>query len=387
MADPVLKGDPGDQPGEAPRKVISLVWPQPRRSLGEWVGRNRRLLLLVVLPAIAAVAALSFYLAGGRYITTDNAYVGAQKVLITPDVSGKVAKIVVAEGQHVAAGTPLFEIDPVPFRLAVTQAEGKVAAARLDYDNLKTNLAATKQLIALARDTVAVRERDVERKSTLLTNHSGSALDADTAAANLAAARTQLEQLIQQEARMRNALLGYPDLPLAQYPSYAQAVAALDQAKRDLDHATVRAPIDGTVTQVDSIQLGRYVNAGSPVASVVDDANPWVDANPKETDITYLRIGQKVTLNVDTFPDMTFTGTVVAVSPGTGAQFAILPPQNAIGNWVKVVQRVPLRIKFDPGQDVSRLRSGMSVQIAIDTGRRRSLATLLGFASVAKDTP
>jgi membrane fusion protein (multidrug efflux system) len=127
----------------------------------------------------------------------------------------------------------------------------------------------------------------------------------------------------------------------------------------------------GTATQVDNIQLGRFVAAGTPVFSVIDDQAPWVDANPKETDITYLRVGQKVTLDIDSFPDHTFTGTVVAVSPGTGAQFSILPPQNATGNWVKIVQRVPVRIAFDKDEDTHLLRSGMSVNVEIDTGHSR----------------
>jgi membrane fusion protein, multidrug efflux system len=142
-------------------------------------------------------------------------------------------------------------------------------------------------------------------------------------------------------------LLGNPDLPLEQFPEYAQAKAVLDSAQRDFDHTIVRAPMSGTATQVDNIQLGRFVTAGTPVLSVIDDQAPWVDANPKETDITYLRVGQKATLSIDSFPDRTFTGTLVSVSPGTGAQFSILPPQNATGNWVKVVQRVPVRIAFD----------------------------------------
>jgi membrane fusion protein (multidrug efflux system) len=140
----------------------------------------------------------------------------------------------------------------------------------------------------------------------------------------------------------------------------------------------LRAPISGAATQVDAIQLGRFVTAGMPVFSVVDDTNPWVDANPKETDITYLRPGQKVTMDVDAFPNRTFRGTVATVSPGTGAQFAILPPQNASGNWVKVVQRVPVRIAFAPDQDTKDLRSGMSVNVEIDTGRSRSLGKLIG---------
>ena len=373
MADPALKApDPllkvVSRPGADRRKVSSVgVFKQ-----------YRRVILLIVLPLLAAVAGLTVYLMGGRYISTDNAYVGAQKVLITPDVAGKISRIDVIEGQHVEPGDLLFEIDPVPFQLAVTQAESRLAMVRTDFANLKTNLKSMGQLIQLARQMVELKENDVDRKSKLLATHMGSALDADTALATLATAKTQVEQLTQQEARIRNQLLGDPALPIEKYPAYRQAQAALDQAKRDLEHTILHAPISGRATQVDSIQLGRYVTAGTPVFSIVDDKNPWVDANPKETDITYLQLGQKASIYVDTFPGHAFHGTVIAVSPGTGAQFAILPPQNASGNWVKVVQRVPVRIAFEPSQDMSKLRSGMSVTVDIDTRRRRSLASLFG---------
>jgi membrane fusion protein (multidrug efflux system) len=157
-----------------------------------------------------------------------------------------------------------------------------------------------------------------------------------------------------------------------------QAAAALEQAQRDLSHTVLRAPIAGIATQVDAIQLGRFVNAGTPVFAVMDNKQLWVDANPKETDITYLQLGQKASIRVDTFPRHVFHGTVVAVSPGTGAQFAILPPQNASGNWVKVVQRVPVRIALDPNENVARLRAGMSATVDIDTRRRRTLGSLFG---------
>jgi membrane fusion protein (multidrug efflux system) len=145
-----------------------------------------------------------------------------------------------------------------------------------------------------------------------------------------------------------------------------------------LYHTELRAPIAGIATQVDAIQLGRFVNAGTPVFAVMDNKHLWVDANPKETDITYLQLGQKATIHVDTFSRQAFHGTVVAVSPGTGAQFAILPPQNASGNWVKVVQRVPVRIALDPNENVARLRAGMSATVDIDTRRRRTLGSLFG---------
>src|SRR5260370_33540535 len=157
----------------------------------------------------------------------------------------------------------------------------------------------------------------------------------------------QLELLKQQTSTAKNQLLGNPELPLDQFPPYAQAKAALDQAQRNLDHAVLRAPMSGTATQVDNIQLGRFVAAGTPILSVIDDSRPWVDANPKESDFTYVAVGQPVTVEVDAFPNHLFKGTVGSLSPGTGAQFAILPPQNATGNFVKVVQRGPARIYFD----------------------------------------
>src|SRR5262245_30080946 len=347
--------------------------------------KRLRFVLLVVVPLIAAAAGLSLYLAGGRYISTDNAYVGAQKVLITPDISGKISRVLVQEGQHVAAGDALFEIDAEPFRLALSQAQARLASARTDFANLTTNDQALGRLIDLAQKTVDLKQRDLDRKNALVANRSVSPADVDTSMTALVAAQNQLEQLKQQQADIRNQLIGNPDLPLAQFPPYAQAEAALNQAERDLAHTTLRAPIAGTATQVDNIQLGRYVAAGTPVLSVIDHAHPWVDANPKETDITYLQPGQEVTIDVDTFPHHTFHGTVAAISPGTGAQFAILPPQNASGNWVKVVQRVPVRIALDNNEDVSRLRAGMSATVNIDTGRRRSLASLLGLTSVAQE--
>ena len=342
-----------------------------------------RLVLLVVLPLIALAGGLYFYLQSGRYISTDNAYVGAQKVLITPDISGKIARVTVAEGQRVSAGDALIEIDPTPFRISVMQAEARLAGVRTEFANLKTNLASITRRIALARETVDLKQRDVERKTTLLSNRTGSQMDMDNALAAVVTAKTQVEQLEQQQEGIRNQLLGNADLPIEKFPPYAQAAAALDQAKRDLDHTILRAPIAGMATQVASIQMGRYVAAGTPVFSLIDDAKPWVDANPKETDITYLRIGQAVTISIDTFPGRPFRGVVAAVSPGTGAQFAILPPQNASGNWVKVVQRVPVRIEFAPSEDVRDLRAGMSVTVDIDTGRQRTVLSTLGLTSKA----
>lgn len=375
MSDKVVELRKTAEEASAPPAVA-----QPRPS-----RKRLRLVLLVVIPLIALAAGSYFYLTSGRYISTDNAYIGAQKVLITPDISGKIAKVTVTEGQRVNAGDALVEIDPEPFRITVAMTQARLDSVKTDFENLKANLASTTRRITLARETVDLKQRDFDRKNTLLTNRTGSQVDVDNSQTAVVAAKTQLETLEQQEQSFRNQLLGDANLPIEKYPPYAQAAAALDQAKRDLDHTVLRAPIVGMATQVSSIQMGRYVTAGTPVFSLIDDTKPWIDANPKETDITHLRIGQPVSISVDTFPGRTFHGAVAAVSPGTGAQFAILPPQNASGNWVKVVQRVPIRIQFADNEDVRELRSGMSVTVDIDTGRRNTVLPLLGLTSRAAE--
>ncbi len=202
----------------------------------------------------------------------------------------------------------------------------------------------------------------------------------------LIAAKAQLEQLQGQQTASLNQLLGEAGLPIERYPPFIEASAAHDRAKRDLANTVLRAPIAGVATQVPSIQMGRFITAGTPVFSVMGTDTIWIDANPKETDLTFVRPGQPVHITVDAFPDRTWQGKVAAISPGTGAQFAILPPQNAAGNWIKIVQRVPIRVEFAAGQDLRRLRSGMSANIEIDTGRRGRIVSLFGGSAIAEDT-
>jgi len=386
MADPVLKFPP-EQKGEPSGKPRTKIAAEPRRRLMAGMRRYRRTLLLVVLPLVAAIAGLTFYLNGGRYVTTDDAYVGAQKVLITPDISGRIEKIVVKEGQRVNEGDVLFEFDPVPFRLAEQQARATLDQTRTTYDNLKANIKIYADMIDLAQQGVDLKRRDVDRKTSLAKSNFGSQLDLDNSANALVTASAQLEFLKQQMSSSKTQLLGNPDLPIEQFPPYAQAKAALDQAVRNLDHTVMRAPMAGIATQVDQIQLGRFVAVGTPVFSIIDTAKPWVDANLKESDFTYIGVGQPVSIDVDAFPDHLFKGTIGSLSPGTGAQFAILPPQNATGNFVKVVQRVPVRIYFDSDDSyVQKLKAGMSAYTTIDTGHRRTLAAMFGFApAAAKD--
>ena len=383
MADPVLKFPP-EQKGAPSGRPTRKLAAEPRRRLMAALRRYRRFLLLVVLPISVAIGGLVFYVNGGRYVGTDDAYVGAQKVLITPEISGKIDKVVVKEGQHVNEGDVLFEIDPVPFQLAVDQAKAQLEQAKTTYDNLVANVKIYGQMLDLAQQGVDLKQRDVDRKQQLVNQKVGSQLDLDNSATGLVTAGAQMQFVKQQLSNTKAQLLGNPDLPMDEFPPYAQAKAQLGMAQRNLDKTVLRAPMGGVATQVEQIQLGRFVAAGTPVFSVIDISDPWVDANPKESDFTYVTVGQPVTLDVDAFPNHAFKGYVGSLSPGTGAQFAILPPQNATGNFVKVVQRVPVRIYFDKDDPfVKKLKAGMSVYATIDTGHKRTLAGLLGLSSAA----
>ena len=267
-----------------------------------------RMTLMVILPALALAIGGLVYLFSGRYVSTDNAYVGAQKVLITPEVSGKVVSIAVVEGQRLSPGDELLAIDPAPYRFAAQEAEARLARIRSEFETLKSSAQSLARQIELARQTVAANEAEFERKTSLLNNRISTPADLDRSRMALAASKGLLEQLLQQEATVRNQLLGKLHLAIEQYPQFAEATVALDRARRDLANTVLRAPIAGIATQVTSIQMGRYLSAGMAVFSIIGTDNVWIDANPKETDLTHLRPGQPVTITVDAFPSRAWQG-------------------------------------------------------------------------------
>jgi membrane fusion protein, multidrug efflux system len=336
-----------------------------------------RFVVLVVVPLIALALGFVWWLHGGRYVTTDNAYVGADKVLITPQVSGPIAAVHVIEGQKVKTGEPLFDIDPAPYQIALSLAQGRLDAAKVEFANLRSSYVSNQDQIKMGQDAVDVRQADFDRKNALATHGSGTSADRDTSMAALIQARQILEFVRQQQATTMVKLGGSLDASIDAFPDYIQARAGVEDAERNLRNTKILAPIDGVATQVAQIELGRVAPAGQPVFAVVANTGLWVDANPKESDLTYVREGLPAAVTIDTFPDRSWSGSICSIAPGTGAQFAILPPQNASGNWVKVVQRVPLRFCFGPNEDTTNLRAGMSANLSIDTGRVRTLGGVI----------
>ena len=371
---------PAPSPQAPPPAPLPPAAPPPAAQAPIVVKKKRgagRFVMLVVIPLVALALGFAWWLNSGRYVSTDNAYVGADKSLITPQVTGAIVAVHVVEGQKVKVGDPLFDIDPKPYEIALALAKGKLEAAKVEFANLQSSYVSNIDQIKMGEDAVKVRQADFDRKNELAISRSGTTADRDTSMANLIQAKQILEFVKWQQATVKVKLSGGPNTTIDQFPDHMQANAAVDDAERNLRNTKVLAPIDGVATQVPEIELGRVAAAGQPVFAVVANTGLWVDANPKESDLTYVRVGLPAKVSVDTFPDREWKGTICSIAPGTGAQFAILPPQNASGNWVKVVQRVPLRFCFGPNEDTTGLRAGMSTYLTIDTGRTRSLAGAL----------
>jgi len=343
--------------------------PEPRSR-----RQRTRLLLLVVAPLIAAAVALGFYLEGGRYVATDNAYVKADKVPVSAEVSGAVKDVLVHENQAVSVGQVLFRLDPAPFQVAVAKAEARLAQVRTDLSALQASYREKQAEIALARTRLAFANRDQRREADLVAKHFISASRYDDAKQNTELAAQQITALEQDLNRIGETLGGSINSEITRHPSYLAAKAELDQAKLDLAHVEVHASLQGTVGKLP--KPGQYVTAGSVVTTLVASSNLWIEANFPETDLTHVHPGQSVSIRVDTYPSLTWHGVVDSLSPATGSEFSVIPAQNATGNWVKIAQRVPVRIRLEPRSDAPQLQAGLSTEVEIDTGHRRRLLGL-----------
>ena len=329
--------------------------------------------LFTLLP-VALLGGAIAYVNGGRIMSTDDAYVNSRQVGISTDVAGIVSQVEVTDNQHVAAGQVLYRLDLRQFRIAVDNAKANLAQVALNLASMKKNYG---QLLSDADAQQAQVELDqatYDRYDRLLSSNAIARLTYDQARFALQTDTSKVAALRQQAQAQLALLNGDPNTPVVRLPQYMQAEAQVREAQRQLDDAVVRAPFSGTVTQVPSIAPGKYLAASTTAFFLVDADHVWIDATPKETELTHVRPGQSAIVTVDTYPDLEWHGTVESVSPAAAQQFSLLPAQNTSGNWVKVVQRVPLRVRVDRGKgDPSLLRAGMSVEVSVDTGRARGL--------------
>jgi membrane fusion protein, multidrug efflux system len=328
--------------------------------------------LLILFPVLLAVFGTAYYFAEEPYVSTDDAFVRAAKGSVNARVAGQVVEIAVKDNQRVQRGQLLFQLDPEPYRIAVDQAEARLASARLQINELKATYRQQLAEIQSASATEDFDEREYARRKALVTDGWTPREVYDQADMNLKVARQHVASTAQQIANTVAALDGDPNIAVDRHPTVRTAKAQLDQARLDLSYATVYAPDDGIVARVDDLQVGDFVNPGAAVFSMMSSRRIWIEANFRETGLTHMSPGQEAVLDVDAYPGRTFTAHVVSMSPGTGSDFAVLPPENATGNWVKVVQRLPVRLELDKIDPNRPLFSGISVTVRVDTGCRRT---------------
>ncbi|MBP7000039.1 HlyD family secretion protein [Amaricoccus sp.] len=357
LAEAVPAGDA--QPVEPPAP--------PRPSL------LRRNLLIAALPLALALGGGYVWVTGGRFVSTEDAYVKQDRISVLPQVSGQIAEALVAENEAVAAGQTLFVIDDATYRNAVEEDRARLETARLEVEKLKAAFAQASSEADTARDALATAQTRDDRQQALLRSGVISQAASDESALTLQEARGALAEAESRVLSARAALAGDPDIPTDEHPAVLQAIAALHGAELDLAHTVVTAPGAGVVAQTTRLQPGQYVTPTTAVMALVATDHTWIEANFKETDLAHIVPGQPVEVRVDAWPGKAIRGKVDSIGAGTGSEFALIPAQNASGNWVKVVQRVPLRIRLEPGQDVPQLRAGMSALVEVDTGHARGL--------------
>ena len=359
---------------EAPVRGFRRVFGERDAALATRPSRplrqRLRMPLMLAGPILVLIAGSWWYLTSGRYVSTDDAYIQAARTMVSTDISGRVVAIVVQDNQRVTDGQLLFQLDDRPFRIAVEEATAMLAAARLQVEALKATYRLKVADAKAAEDTLAYQQREYDRQRQLVVSGTASRQAFDQAQN---AAQMAQQKVVSTQSDIANILAqlgGNPDIPLADHPSVQRAQAALDKASLDLSYTTVRAHESGIVTKVEQLQVGSYVTASTPVFSMMSD-RIWVEANFKETELTYMRPGQSATVEVDTYPDVVFDAKVVSLSPGTGLSFSLLPPENATGNWVKVVQRLPVRLALESPDPNNLLHAGLSATVEVDTQRRR----------------
>ena len=344
-----------------------------------------RALLLIVVPCLAVAAAGAVWLWGGRYVTTENAYVKADIARVSAEVTGRIGRVLVKDHAVVKKGDVLIVLEDEPFRIAVAKAKAEVETTRHTVATLIASWHEAKSELKEAEGRIAYQEAQLTRNKQLAARKIVSASKLDEAEDNMRQAKNRAIVMKSKVQRMLAQLGGKVDLKVDDHPSVREKIAVLDEAQLNLRRTTIKAPVDGRAVNV-KLQPGEYVEPDKPLFALVVDSRPWVEANFKETELTHVRETMKATVVLDIYPDIEWEAEVISISPATGAEFALLPPQNASGNWVKVVQRLPvkLRLKRRPGEPV--LRAGMTATVSVDTKRQRKLSTLIGdFRAFAEE--
>ncbi len=344
--------------------VTSKELVAPRRSRA---ARLRRLAWMLSLPLLLIAFAVWYYRSTEHIISTDNAYVQQDKVSVSPQLTGEIAEVLVRENQQVKVGDLLFRIDPEPYRIALASSDASIAAAQVKVIGLETDLANTGVDINGAREDIGFYAQEFQRQSELMERGFTTRARLQAAQHALDDARSKLATAQADAAKARSALATGSAQPGVN-PALLAAQAQRRKALLDLSRTDVRAPVGGTVTQADRMQLGQMMTLGLPALTIVVSDKSWIEANFKETDLAHMHIGQPATLSFDAYPELKVKGHVASIGAGTGSEFSVLPAQNANGNWVKVTQRVPVRIAID-GKPARQLIAGLSTHVVIDTSK------------------
>lgn len=348
--------------------------------------RLLRPFLLVGIPLIAVLGAALWWLWGGRYVSTENAYVKADIVQVSAEITGRVTDVFVKEHAMIKAGEPLLKIDPEPFAIALEKAEAELDQTRTQVAGLRAQYAEARAELKEAEGKTNFFDAQYDRQNQLKQRGVGFAFRFEEADSNAAAARDRVAVLQQKIERILATLSGNPDLPADQHSLVREKAAVRDRAKLELDRTTVMASVSGVTVNV-KLLPGEQVKAATPLFAIVSDTRPWVEANFKETELTHVRPGQSATILLDIYPDVSWDAEVESISPATGAEFALLPPQNASGNWVKVVQRLPVRLRLLPRANELPLRAGMTATVKVDTKRERRITQIFGGSAAATSQP
>jgi membrane fusion protein (multidrug efflux system) len=346
-----------------------------------------RLPLMLLAPLVVVGGALYLYLTGGRYQSTDDAYVEAAQMVISSNVAGRVSEIDIRDNALVKKGAVLFRLDDAPFRIAVQEAQARLGSARLQVEALQATYRQRLAEVRGAEQTLAYQQREYDRQNGLLASGISSQVQVNQLRHALDNARQALSAAREELAAVAANLGGDANTSIENHPNVLQARAALERALLNLSYTVIRAPEDGIVAKVEQLQVGNYINAANSLFALIATQDVWIEANFKESQLAYMRAGQAATVKIDSYPGKVFHARITSLSPGTGAAFSMLPPENATGNWVKVVQRLPVRLAVTDAPLALPLRAGLSADVSVDTRHARSLSASLGGEASARPAP